>query len=51
MIHHYYLVIPAIPGTARKGRPSGEATQGRRLLHPAFLSLRFRGDDGFGEIQ
>jgi hypothetical protein len=32
------VIVPAIPGTARKGRPSGEGTQGG--LHPGPLDPR-----------
>jgi len=39
-----YLVVPAIPGTAREGRPSGEGTTPGRAaerlpLGPAFAGV------------
>jgi hypothetical protein len=51
VIYQPHLVIPEIPGTARKGRPSEEGTQGGTLLSPSFLGPRLRGGDGLREFQ
>jgi hypothetical protein len=46
VVRRYYeqdkFVVPAIPGTARQGRPSGEGPRSKRLKS---LGSRFRGND------
>ena len=36
------VIVPAIPGTTRKGRPSGEGTEGGAHMRP---DPRLRGGD------